>query len=93
MSLTEAEGRSDVPPAWIHSKVTLEEIEGPRRARDLISPGDGPEWRAFKRRLREKDELWYFTTPSDFFMHSAGRMGYVILRRGKQVAHFVAIMT
>ena len=91
--MTDAEGRSAVPPEWIHSKVTLDEIEGPNRAKDLIQPGDCATWRAFKSKIREEDELWYFISPHDFFVHCAGRMGYVIIRNGKQVDNYVAIMT
>lgn len=81
-----------MPPKWIHSKVSLEEIDGPNRADDLIGPQDCPEWRAFKSLIVGEDELWYFTSPPGSFLRSAGRMGYVILRNGEQVDNFVAIM-
>ena len=38
MRMNDAQGRSAVPAMWIHSKVTLDEIEGPSRAKDLICP-------------------------------------------------------
>lgn len=81
-----------MPRKWIHSKVTLDKVGGSSRAKDLISPSDCPEWRAFKKLLQEKDELWYFTSPFDSFLHCAGRMGYVILRNRKQVDNYVAFM-
>lgn len=83
---------SALPPEWIHSLVTLDEIEGPNRAPDLIKPADTPAWRAFKEQLARDDELWYFTSAPETFRRGAGRMGYVILRNGKQIAHFIAIM-
>ena len=89
---TIAADASALPPAWIHSRVTLGEIEGPNRAPDLIKPADTPAWRTFKDKLEPHDELWYFTSAPESFVHGAGSMGYVILRNGKQVAHFVAIM-
>jgi hypothetical protein len=89
---TIAADASALPPEWIHSRVTLGEIEGPDRAPDLIKPADTPAWRAFKDKLERHDELWYFTSAPESFGHGAGRMGYVILRNGKQVAHFIAIM-
>ena len=83
---------SALPPEWIHSRVTLGEIEGPDRAPDLIKPADTPAWCAFKDKLKPNDELCYFTSAPESLVHGAGSMGYVILRNGKQVAHFVAIM-
>ncbi len=81
-----------VPGEWIHSRVTLAEIEGPGAAPDLIKPADSPAWRAFKAKLRTHDELWYFTSPPGSFGKGAGRMGYVILRDGNQVASFTALI-
>lgn len=73
-------------------QVTLDEIDGPNRATDLVVPGDSPEWRNFKRLIQDEDELWYFTSPPDFFFQCAGRMGYVIFRNRKRVENYVAIM-
>ena len=92
MKMNDAQGRSAVPATWIHSKVTLDEIEGPNRAKDLICPKDNPEWRAFKGAMREGDELWYFTAPPDSFFHAAGRTGYVIIRSGEQLDNYVVLM-
>ncbi len=92
MQTTIAADAHALPPEWIHSRVTLDEIEGPNRAPDLIKPADTPAWRAFKDRLARDDELWYFTSAPETFGHGAGRMGYVILRNGKQIAHFIGIM-
>ena len=92
MKKTDAERRSAVPPQWVHSKVTLDEIEVKNRAKGLISPEDCPEWRKFKSLIQEGDELWCFTSPPKFFFHCAGSMGYVIIRNGEQVDNFVAIM-
>ena len=83
---------SIIPKEWINSRVTLDEIEGPNRAQDLIDPADSSEWRSFKSMLQAGDELWYFTAPSASFSHAAGRTGYVILRNGKQISHFNALM-
>ncbi len=81
-----------VPREWINSRVTLAEIEGPHAAPDLIKPADSAAWRTFKGKLGPHDELWYFTSPRDSFGRGSGRMGYVILRHGKQVASFTAMM-
>ena len=81
-----------VPRGWLNSRVTLAEIEGPERAPDLIRPADSPAWRAFKDKLKPQDELWYFTSPPASFGHGAGRTGYAILRDGRQVASFTALM-
>lgn len=83
---------TEIPREWINSRVTLAEIEGPARALDLIKPADTPAWRAFKSRIEPGDECWYFTSPNGSFGAGAGRIGYVILRKGRQVAHFVAMM-
>jgi hypothetical protein len=82
--LTDAAGNSAVPPEWITSKVSLDEIEGPDRAPDLSKPSDCPEWRSFKSGIMTGDELWHFTSPPDSFRHGAGRMGYVIIRNRNQ---------
>ena len=83
---------SQIPSTWINSRVSLAEIESPNHASDLVNPGDTQQWRAFKNRLEPGDELWYFTSLPEFFAKGAGRMGYVILRNGKQVVYFNAMM-
>ena len=92
MNTINTDDNAQSPTAWINSRVTLGEIEGPDRAADLVKPADTPQWRAFKERLEPGDELWYFTSPSESFRNGAGRMGYVILRKGMQVVHFNAMM-
>lgn len=92
MQMNDAPADFAVPREWINSRVTLAEIEGPERAPDLIKPADSAAWRAFKDKLLPQDELWYFTSPPESFGHGAGRMGYVILRHGKQAASFTAMM-
>jgi hypothetical protein len=91
--ITDPTGNSAIPREWMNDLVTLSEIEGPGRAPDLIAPVDGPEWRAFKEKIGEHDELRYFTSPPESFIHGGGRMGYVIVRDGRQVAAFVAMMS
>jgi hypothetical protein len=81
-----------IPREWLHSRVILAEIEGPNAAPDLIKPADSPAWRAFKSKLKPQDVLWYFTSPPGSFRAGAGRTGYTILRDGKQVASFTALM-
>ncbi len=81
-----------VPREWINSRVSLAEIEGPGAAPDLIKPADNALWRSFKAKLLPKDEIWYFTSPPESFGKGSGRMGYVILRDGKQAASFTALM-
>ncbi len=92
MKANDAPADFAVPREWIHSRVTLAEIEGPAAAPDLIRPADSAAWRAFKEKLGPHDELWYFTSPGGSFGREAGRTGYVILRSGKQVASFTALM-
>ena len=92
MNMGNAADNIDIPSAWVNSRVTLAEIEGPNRAPDLVKPADTPAWRDFKGRLEAHDELWYFTSSPESFGHGAGRMGYVILRKGCQVAHFNALL-
>ena len=84
---------SEIPREWLHGVVSLSEIEGPKRAPDLIAPKDGPEWRAFKEQIREHDELMYFTSPPESFIRGGGRMGYVLMREGRQAAVYIAIMS
>lgn len=93
MKITNAAGNSAVPPEWILEAVSLDEIEGSDRAPDLIKPADCPEWKSFKSRIEARDELRYFTAPQEAFVHGVGRMGYVIMRNGKQVDNFVVFMT
>ena len=81
-----------VPTPWLNSRVTLADIEGAARAPDLIQPQDNPEWRRFKELLGPGDELWYFCSPFESFLSPAGKMGYVLVRDGKQVESFVALM-
>lgn len=92
MQTNEAPTDFAVPREWLNSRVALAEIEGPKQAPDLIRPADSPAWRAFKAKLKPQDELWYFTSPPGSFGHGAGRSGYAILRNGKQVASFTALM-
>jgi hypothetical protein len=92
MQTNEAPADFAVPREWLNSHVTLAEIEGPNAVPDLIKPVDSPVWRAFKSKLKPQDELWYFTSPPGSFNAGAGRTGYAILRNGKQVASFVALM-
>jgi hypothetical protein len=82
-----------VPREWLHGVVSLSEIEGPKRAPDLIAPKDGTEWRAFKGQIKEHDELMYFTSPPESFTCGGGQTGYVLMREGRQVAVYVAIMS
>ena len=92
MQTNDVPGDFAVPREWLNSRVTLAEIEGPNAAPDVIRPQDSPAWRAFKGKLMPRDELWYFTSPQGSFGHAAGRTGYAILRDGKQVASFTALM-
>jgi hypothetical protein len=92
MQTNDASADFAVPRKWLNSRVTLAEIEGPNAPRDLIKPTDSPAWRAFKSKLGPQDELWYFTSQPGSFGRGAGRTGYAILRNGKQVASFVAMM-
>jgi hypothetical protein len=92
MQTNDASADFAVPREWLNSRVTLAEIEGPNAAPDLIRPADSAAWRAFKSKLEPRDELWYFTSPRGSFGRAAGRTGYAILRDGKQVASFTAMM-
>ncbi len=69
--------------------VTLDEIAGASRTRDLIMPRESPEWEAFKAQVRIEDEIWLFTSPEEDFLKAGGEIGYVLIRKGQQVATVV----
>ncbi|HLV81572.1 MAG TPA: hypothetical protein VKT32_14895 [Chthonomonadaceae bacterium] len=78
-----------VPSAWLYQQVSLEEIE---KSADLPVPADSAAWTAFLAQMRPGDQLWYFISPPDTWRHLAGRLGYVILRAGQQVAQMIIMM-
>jgi hypothetical protein len=70
---------------------TIQEIEA--RLPDDHPPFT-PEWEAFKEAMVEGDELWIWCMPPENRKQRRGRSGYVILRDGEPIEHFIAtVMT
>src|SRR6266567_1657162 len=49
------------------------------------------DWREFVKRLGEKDELWFFSSPDDSFPKKLGCLGYAIARDGVIQDTFVTL--
>ncbi len=86
---SEDSSATTVPEAWLVRPVTLDEIAGASRTRDLIMPRESPEWEAFKAQMQNEDEIWLFTSPEEDFLKVGGEIGYVLIRNGQQVASVV----
>ena len=50
-------------------------------------------WRDFIKQLREKDELWFFSSPDESFAMKLGCLGYAIVRNGVICETFIALET
>ncbi len=80
-----------VPEVWLVRPVTLEEIAQASQTRDLIMPRESAEWEAFKAEVQNEDEIWLFASPQADFLNVGGEIGYVLIRKGRQVANIVVL--
>ena len=73
---------SPFPPIeWLIRRIDVAEIE------------KHPRWeRAFKARMTDRDELWEFDSPAEYWEGLAGREGVALVRDGQPIAYVVTLM-
>lgn len=73
------------PIEWLVTRTSIGALDGTdiRRHRD---------WRSIAARMTERDELWEFNSPPEYWEGLAGRMGIVLVRDGRPIAHIVTAM-
>lgn len=49
----------------------------------------GKSWQPFISKFKQGDELWYFSTPGEYWTNLCGRNGFAIMRDGKKVKEFI----
>jgi len=93
------------PMDWCHKKISLSECERilnknvPPSAK-VSSPAKGglagrmihTQISRVKKRMMPGDELWTFSSPSDYWQALAGRAGVVLIRNGQPIWNHVTVM-
>jgi hypothetical protein len=78
------------PVEWLIRRIDVDEFE-----KD-IDKWDGRwrdySWRPFKARMTDRDELWEFSSPGEYWERLAGRAGVALVRDGRSIAHLVTEM-
>lgn len=71
------------------NKVDLEEMET-EHMHDGIPFGQMEyEWKSFKSKIKEGDEIWFWSTSPRMWKVLVGRCGYVIVRNGRPTRHSI----
>jgi hypothetical protein len=78
------------PVEWLIRRIDVDEVEKDiekwdERYRDYS-------WRPFKARMTDRDELWEFSSPAEYWERLAGRAGVALVRDGRPIAHVVTEM-
>jgi hypothetical protein len=74
--------RSFPPIEWLEKRVDIDEI----------GAGSSGDWNRLKMFLTERDELWTFSSPPDYWAGLAGRAGVALVRNGRPIAHVITVM-
>ncbi len=85
---------------WLIKKMTIEEAEQENLVEDSRL-GEKPvpfgfmlgSWLALKKKLREGDELWEFTSPQEDWDNLGGRKGVCVVRDGEVVYSITTAMS
>jgi len=84
--LTEIQSIRSEPPfppiEWFEKRVNFDEIDA----------GNQRDWKHILMRFTERDELWTFSSPSDYWAGLAGRAGIALVRNGRPIAHVITFM-
>lgn len=81
-----AKSERPFPPAeWLVRRTSIGAFDGTdvRKHRD---------WSNIKARMTERDELWEFSSPPEYWEGLAGRAGIALVREGRPIAHIVTMM-
>ena len=70
------------PIEWLEKRVDIDEIDA----------GNPRDWNHIKMRFTERDELWTFSSPRDYWAGLAGRAGVALIRNGRPIAHVITFM-
>jgi hypothetical protein len=74
------------PPAeWLRERITIDHIGHATR-------GKSADWDRIRSRCTDRDELWKFSSPSDYWEGLAGRAGFALIRDGRAIAHVITMM-
>lgn len=46
-------------------------------------------WAPFMSKFKQGDELWYFSTPGEYWTNLCGRNGFAIIRNGKKINELI----
>ena len=70
------------PIEWLQKRVDIDEI----------GAGSSGDWNRLKMFFTERDELWTFSSPPDYWAGLAGRAGIALVRNGRPIAHVITVM-
>ena len=73
------------PIEWLIRRTNVGTLDGTE-----VSKHRG--WRSIKALMTERDELWEFNSPPEYWERLAGRMGVALVRDGRPIAHVVTAM-
>jgi hypothetical protein len=95
-------GEGPIRTDWVMTEIQIpndwitQEVASDARAFDWgdgqYNPTDNPGLRELLALMTPGDELWKFSSSAESWRNLSGRAGYVVLRKGEQIAHLTTIM-
>ncbi len=98
-----AVAESDINPAWLQQKTTLEQVEAentPKASKERVAKFpvlakpfgfQNPDWETLKALMQPGDEIWTFSSPGESWAALAGRAGIAIVRQGRVIGAIVTM--
>ncbi|MCX7002592.1 MAG: hypothetical protein NTV22_04885 [bacterium] len=81
-----------VPSEWLLDCVDMQEIESTWIGKPGPYGISREGWDKLKAQMEDGDVIWSFESPQDSWLHSAGRMGYALVRSGRAIDGIVTLM-
>lgn len=74
------------PVKWLTRQISLKDI-------DRVEMGKSEDWNRIKTRHIDGDELWEFSSPTEYWEGLAGRQGIALIRGDRPIAHVITVMS
>ena len=81
--------------SWRQEKLTLDNINNHYSKMyghdESFKIRDDNSWKSFEEKIKDGDELWFFTSPPQTWEKLMGWEGYAIFRNDKLIAHYTTM--